>query len=203
MNQTTQETEIKLYTPDLQIIQNRLTDAGAALIYPRIFERNMRYENADKSLHEQGIVVRLREDSRIRLTYKGPGEVNNNDVISREELEVEVSDFATMEMILSRLGYQPYMAYEKYRTTYELNDTEIVLDELPFGNFTEIEGTPDQIEATIEALSLADMLRLPYSYARLFDFVKYNMGLIFRDLTFENFEGITVNRYDFRPFQNT
>ena len=38
----------------------------------RVFERNVRYENDDKSLTDNGIVVRLRQDHRVRLTYKEP-----------------------------------------------------------------------------------------------------------------------------------
>src|SRR5690606_18559182 len=43
---------------------------------------------------------------------------------------------------LEGLGFEVVMAYEKYRTTYSLLDTLVVLDELPYGNFIEIEG-PD------------------------------------------------------------
>ena len=41
---------------------------------------------------------------------------------------------------LEALGYQKSIYYEKYRTTYELDETLIMLDELPYGNFVEIEG---------------------------------------------------------------
>jgi len=32
------------------------------------------------------------------------------------------------------------MMYEKYRTTFTIGSLEVVLDELPYGNFVEIEG---------------------------------------------------------------
>src|SRR5688572_8777912 len=143
------ETEIKLYVPHLELVQVRLERVGAKLTAPRVYERNVRYENAEKSLTPNGIVVRLRQDSRVRLTYKEGGSVQEH-VVSRTEIEVEVSDFDAMEIILGKLGYHPHMVYEKYRTTYELDDAEIVLDEMPYGNFVEIEGDKEVIETVIK-----------------------------------------------------
>lgn len=191
MQQNQQETEVKLHAPDLREIERRLQSAGAQIVSERVFERNVRYEDAANNLTERGIVVRLREDTRIRLTYKAGGNVQNG-ILTREELEVTVSDFDTMEQILARLGYTPNMVYEKYRTTYMLDGAEITLDEMPYGDFIEIEGEHDTIESVINRLDLQDAWRLPYSYSRLFSFVRYHLGLIFTDLTFNNFEGIEV-----------
>lgn len=186
-----QETETKLYIPDLTTVETRLIALGAKLTAPRVFERNVRYENAAGTLREQGIVVRLRQDTRARLTYKDGGQVENN-TISRYEAEVEVSDFDTMDLILAKLGYHPHMIYEKYRTTYELGEAEIVLDELPFGNFIEIEATVTEIERLIDVLKLGDAPRYGNSYVTLFDRVQAALGLDLADLTFANFSGITV-----------
>ena len=61
-------------------------------------------------------------------------------IISRFEAEVNVGDFANTKLILEKLGFMVTASYEKYRSTFFLDNTEIVLDELPFGNFVEIEG---------------------------------------------------------------
>ncbi len=185
------ETEIKLYCPDLKTVGQKLDSARAERVKPRVFERNVRYENAAKTLKAQHIVVRLRQDDRVRLTYKGPGTVTN-DIMERFEAEVEVSDFATMDLILNHLGYQPAMLYEKYRTTYAMNGAEIVLDEMPYGNFVEIEGAMATIEQLIARLDLAAAPRYGQSYAQLFDVVCANLKLDFTDLTFDNFAGIDV-----------
>ncbi len=68
------ETEIKLYVPHLEVVQIRLERIGARLTAERVYERNVRYENAAKTLTERGIVVRLRQDTRVRLTYKDPAD---------------------------------------------------------------------------------------------------------------------------------
>ena len=44
------------------------------------------------------------------------------------------------------------MRYEKYRETFTLEGAEIVLDELPVGNFMEIEATREQIRSITAAL---------------------------------------------------
>ena len=185
------EIEAKLYWPELETVAQRLVDAQALLTAPRVFERNVRYENAAQTLSSNGIVVRLREDNRVRLTYKGPGTVAHG-IMSRFEAEVEVSNFDMMSLILEHLGYHPHMIYEKYRTTYELDSAEIVLDEMPYGNFVEIEGDAAVIEQLIGTLGLGDAPRYGHSYVGLFEFVKRNLHLDFDHLTFANFDGIDV-----------
>ena len=196
MNPKYNETEIKLYAPDLATVQHRLDAAGAVLTAPRVYERNVRYDNRERTLTPHGMVVRLREDTRVRLTYKDDGTVENG-VVSRFEAEVEVSDFAAMETILGKLGYTPYLTYEKYRTTYELHGAEIVLDEMPYGNFVEIEGDIEAIEQVMIVLELGSAKRYDGSYSTLFDRVRKKRGLRFTDLTFANFHGVTVTAEDF------
>ncbi len=191
------ETEVKLYIPHLEVVQARLERLGAKLAAPRIFERNVRYENAARTLTPAGIILRLRQDSRARLTYKGGGSIHDG-IISRYEAEVEVSDFDTMATILAKLGFVPYMVYEKYRTTYELDGAEIVMDELPYGNFVEIEGDVEGIERAITRLELGSATRFPASYVALFDNVRRNLGLVFTNLTFANFEGVSVSESAFK-----
>jgi len=192
------ETEVKLHVSDLKVVEKRLIELGAQLETARVFERNVRYDDADGTMTPNGVVLRLRQDHSVRLTYKEAGQVRDG-IVSRLELEVEVSDFAIMEAILSKLGYVPYMIYEKYRTTYTLMDTEVVLDEMPFGNFIEVEGTADAIERVLEHLGLGDNQRIPYSYARLFDFVRGHLKLTFNDLTFKNFAAVDVPAHAFSP----
>lgn len=194
MNDQLTETEIKFYTPDFSEIKNKLDTLGATYTKPRVYERNVRYENADKTLTEQGIVVRLRQDHAIKLTYKEPPSTlpDNPNISHRFEAEVEVNDYNTMDVILNKLGYTPHIIYEKYRTTYQLNDVEIVLDEMPYGNFIEIEGAEPAIETTIIQFGIENETRILQNYLQLFDAVKSNLQLDFHDLTFANFEGIDV-----------
>jgi adenylate cyclase class 2 len=81
------------------------------------------------------------------------------------------------------------MAYEKYRTVYELDGQEITLDEMPYGTFTEIEGTdPESIRRIADALGLDWEKRIIAGYVVLFASLKEKLRLTFQDLTFENFK---------------
>lgn len=195
------ETEVKLYVPHLEMVQVRLERLGAQLAAPRVYERNVRYENAEKSLTPSGIVVRLRQDSRARLTYKEGASVEDG-VVSRTEIEVEVSDFDAMQTILGKLGYHPHLVYEKYRTTYELDGAEIVLDEMPYGSFVEVEGDKETIELVLKRLELGAAARFDGSYMTLFERAKHHLGLAFNDLTFANFKGINVPESAFQAIDN-
>ena len=187
------ETEVKIYISDLDTIRTRLESQGAELAKPRVFERNIRYENEDASLANNGIVLRLRQDSRVRLTYKEPMLAQaSTGTISRVEFETEVSDFDTMHTILNRLGFHQSLIYEKYRTTYHWQDAEIVLDEMPYGYFIEIEGDAETINQIVDQLGLSNSPRLLASYIGIFGHVKSALGLSFTDLTFENFASVQV-----------
>jgi adenylate cyclase class 2 len=185
------ENEIKIHTPDLDAVAARLVAAGARLTVPRVFERNVRYDTADQTFSQGGIVLRLRQDARVRLTYKEAGTIKDG-ALGRFEAEVTVDNFDTMDLILRRLGFQPYVVYEKYRTTYKLGTAEIVLDEMPYGHFIEIEAESSVIDAALNTLGLQDRPRILMSYLMLFAQVKKALSLSFHDLTFANFDGITV-----------
>lgn len=199
MNQNNTETEVKIRVDSLVEIAARLDSAGATIAAPRILEQNLRLDAPDHSLSRARKVLRLRHDSRTRLTYKeDPPEsgVNSDGISRRTEIEVDVSDLNKMRLILEKIGYQSMWTYEKYRTTYTFMDCEIVLDELPFGMFIEIEGTPDGIESVLKTLALEHAPRLLESYSGLFIKLKQQMGFTFNDLTFANFEGVHVQWKD-------
>ena len=190
------EIEIKLHVADLSSIEQTLQTLGATLTKPRVFERNLRYDFEDKSLSSTGQVLRLRQDHDIRLTYKsGKNPIAlESGIHERQEIEVKLDDFEAMDRILQMLGYIPYMTYEKYRTTYVLEGAEVVLDELPYGSFVEIEASSSrEIERLVNKLGLESHPRLTMSYSSIFQRLKEIYQLDFDDLSFENFEGLTVS----------
>jgi len=193
------ETEVKLYLHDMGSVAARLVAAGATTQLPRVLERNVRYDNAERSMMDSGIVVRLRQDYRTLLTYKEPSAQKDDVALTRFEVSVEVDNFDAMQIILEKLGYTRVMVYEKQRTTYLLHNAEVVLDEMPYGDFMEIEGQPDDIRWIIERVSLGDAPRFKCSYVELFERVCHHLKLDLRDLTFANFEGIKVPLAAFDP----
>ena len=181
------EKEAKFYIRNLEEIENRIIDQGGKMVQPRTFETNLRFDTHDGALSASFQVLRLREDTRARLTYKGPADPSSS-VSARPEYEVEISDLDTARAILEALGYQVVTIYEKYRAAYDLDKVEISLDEMPFGTFIEIEGPDEEhIKAAAKRLNLKWENRSALSYMRLFTHVKKNLNLSMRDLTFENF----------------
>ncbi|NDJ85385.1 MAG: class IV adenylate cyclase [Chloroflexi bacterium] len=190
------ETECKVHIQDPDGLKQRLTQAGAHISVTRVYEHNIRFEDAEHSLTARDAILRLRRDNQVRLAYKGPAGDRIEGVSHRLELETTVGDLETVDAILRHLGFVPYMVYEKYRTTYRFDDlagVELVLDEMPFGNFIEVEGAPDLIDVVLARLDLADAHRIVVSYVELFERILRHYQLDFGDLTFANFAGIQVD----------
>jgi adenylate cyclase class 2 len=187
MNQSDQEIEVKFYIRQLARLEKAIQDAGGHLAQPRVKETNLRFDLPDGSLLAQRRVLRLRQDTRSLLTYKGPSAVGEA-VNIRQEIETAVSDFSAAQRILEALGYHVSIGYEKWRTSYHLDDLEIVLDELPYGNFCEIEGpNPAAIQAAASRLKLNWEARIVDSYLGMFWRLKTNLGLQAENLDFASF----------------
>jgi adenylate cyclase class 2 len=110
-----------------------------------------------------------------------------------QEYEVEVSDFGQAHAILTKLGFAVALRFEKYRETFTYQGAEIVLDEVPFGVFMEIEGSQDAIRAIVTALGLDFNARLVSSYVDIFDTVCTTYKLPVTDITFEAFRALAID----------
>ena len=182
------ETEAKFYVRDLAGVESRLRALNAELIHPRVHETNLRFDTAARDLKKQGRVLRLRMDDQASLTYKGPS-ANLEGVMSREEIEFVVEDFESARGLVEALGYELTAYYEKFRTTYALGDLHIMLDELPFGNFVEIEGSlPALIQKMAEQLGLHWESAIARSYLGLFEHVAAIRQLDPARLSFDVFQ---------------
>jgi adenylate cyclase class 2 len=185
------ELEVKFNLSGRQKMEERL--AGKAVLRaPRVHEVNLRLDTPDHALLYTGRLLRLRQDTRSRLTYKGPGSEQGGARL-RQELEFTVSDFDTTLHLFEALGYTIVLMYEKYRTTYELGEVEVVVDETPIGDFLEIEG-PDgkSIRQAANELGLDWEKRILDSYTMLFEHTRASLGFKFRDMSFENFKAQRV-----------
>lgn len=189
MNHGGQEIEAKFYVRDLGAIERRLQTIGAQLASPRVKEINLRFDTPDGRLSAARQVLRLRHDSIARLTFKGPmaaGQI----VSSRPEIEFEVSDYPAARQFLEALGFVVTVFYEKYRTTYTFGGAEIVLDELPYGLFIEIEGgSAAEIHRIARRLALTWDARCNESYLGLFYRLKSAVGLQAANLAFAEMDG--------------
>jgi adenylate cyclase class 2 len=187
------EVEVKFLVDDLAGWRERLLAAGAVSVKPRVYELNIRLDTADQALLKQLQLLRLRQDTAVRLTFKGPAP---EDMVSeakvREELEITVGNFDTAVLIFQRLGFDPVQVYEKYRETFQLADVEVVLDEMPFGNFLELEGSEAGIKTAVATLGLDWNKRLVTNYLAIMAQLKSRYNLPFDDITFANFANLNV-----------
>jgi adenylate cyclase class 2 len=196
MAKSEQEIEVKFLIRDLTLLAGRLVALGAVLTAARVYEENLRFDTLDGALTRERRVLRLRMDAGAVMTYKGPAQLGN-EVSSRQEIEFSVSDFGAARRLLEALGYRVSVMYEKYRTTYTLGDLVVVLDEMPFGSFIEIEG-PDaeSIRAAGGMLGLDWEARSTASYLGLFNNLCVKRGITAQNLSFAELDGIQVNPQD-------
>ncbi len=191
-----QEIEVKFLLKDLTALIQKIDQLDLSCTQKRVHEFNLRYDLPDGRLVTKKQVLRLRQDTQALLTFKGPG-VLDEGVLLRKEIEVSVSDFDTARRLLEALGYQVIMMYEKYRANYLMDGVILSVDETPFGLFIELEGeSPAQVKSAASLLGLDWRQRINLSYSALLDQYNKNTGNVFRDLTFEAFEGLKVTSAD-------
>ncbi|MBL8062379.1 MAG: class IV adenylate cyclase [Anaerolineales bacterium] len=191
------ETEIKLCVRDLKRVQLRLHELKAQLFQTRVHEINLRYDNPTGDLRREFKVLRLRKDTEAKFTFKGPSEEREDGILSRREVEFTVSDFESAKQFLELLGYVPVVFYEKFRETYELNGVHIMLDELPYGTFVEIEGEDvSALQSTATELGLNWNVAVNAGYHALFERVAGKFKLELSQLSFKALENVHITPED-------
>jgi len=186
------ETEVKFHLTNVEPVRNTIINLGADS-KGRVFETNLRYENKNNDLIKSKSLLRLRKDTKTTLTFKSGLESEDNEFKSLRELEVEVSDFNKMKLILEAMGFHKEQIYEKYRETLILNGTTLCIDAMPFGNFLEIEGEKQAIAGLAKKIGLDWSKRSILNYLELFERLKKELDLPFSDVTFANFEQIEID----------
>lgn len=145
------EKKYRLTQKQRQEVLKRLPEIGATR--DRVdFEVNTLY--AGDSLDSDHAVLRLRRVGHLGiLTFK---ERLPSDSAIKHQLEDEttVGDPDAMDAILESLGFNPTLVYEKRRERWLVGTTEVVVDELPFGLFMEIEGGELAIRDIEEKLAI-------------------------------------------------
>ena len=183
------EIEAKFALEDPQAMRARLRDLGAEAVAARRLERNWRFDTPAGDLTRSGQVLRLRQCERPTLAYKR----RLGSDLRRQEIEVQVDDLEAARRLLEALGFQVTTTYEKYREVYRLGQAEVMLDELPFGTFLEIEGpSPEVVRQTAARLGLAWEDRLERSYLEIFTELKRRLDLEGRQATFADLSGLDL-----------
>ena len=108
-------------------------------------------------LERPGCALRLRRvNGRALLTFK-QRRPSTSAIKFQDEHELEIMDAGAMHAILAALSFRPGLVYEKRRTHWQVGRAKLVIDELPFGLFMEIEASMKEI-LRVEKLIGADKL---------------------------------------------
>jgi adenylate cyclase, class 2 len=173
------EREIKLKIEDVKAFRRLLKKLGAKPVGSRpgrVHEENVIFDTPQGGLAKHGQLLRIRTETlegsgksrgerpkpRVVLTFKrpvaSPAASDGKGLAAgphklREEIEMEVTDAATLATIFEGLGMAGWFRYEKYRTTFRLPASQtwarallIELDETPIGTYVELEGPADAID---------------------------------------------------------
>ena len=191
------EQEVKFFLDDPARLRKRLAVLGARPYQPRMHEDNVRFDTADGALTRAGKVLRLRKSGQVILTYKqpeAPSALPPTPARRSLETEILVDSLEKTSHVLQSLGFRPIVRYEKFREVFRWKSVLVMFDQLPFGNFLELEG-PDlgELRQTAGALELDWSNALQSSYMGLFLALKKIHRLAFLEVTFDNFSG-----WDFR-----
>lgn len=185
MKDDNREIEAKFPVSTIEAFLPKIQAAGAICEQPMQFERNLRFDDKNKTLSNTHQVLRLRDnDGTAVLTYKSDKN-SSTELADREEIETTVADLEQARLILERLGFEVDFIYEKYRSIYSLDETGIFVDHTPIGDFIEIEG-PDEaaIRRTAEKIGLDWETRSGMGYRALFRKWKNKTDYPGRDMVF-------------------
>ena len=195
------ETEIKLKVTDVPAFHRALKRIGASPAGPgtsKVHEENVIFDTPQSCLAKRGQLLRIRTETpqtgskskkggpkqRVVLTFKQPiappsdaepEGVSDWPYKVREEIEVEVANAGVLTRIFEGLGMNGWFRYEKYRTTFQLPDSEawakgllIELDETPIGTFVELEGPAAAIDRAAMELGYSKRDYVLTNYLRLY-----------------------------------
>ncbi len=145
-------------------VVSRLPGIGATRVAEE-FEENTLYDG--ESIDIEHSVLRLRRvGEKGTLTFKERFPTQS-DIKHQQEEETSVGDPEAMASILDAIGFTPILIYEKRRETWAVDGAEVMIDELPFGLFMEIEGDESTIREVEGKLAIRGLKAEILSYPRL------------------------------------
>ncbi|MFH1065360.1 MAG: class IV adenylate cyclase [Nanoarchaeota archaeon] len=155
------EVEVKVLDVDRNALVKKLLSMGAK----KHFEGEIHavsFDFPDNSIKGSKRTLRLRtKGDKCFLTLKKP--VDNPDIKIRDELELEVSDFAIMKNILESLNLKQWRDVKKTRISYKLKDALFEFDKY----HEEFEYIPEFLEIEVMADNNKEAINKIYEYAEM------------------------------------
>ncbi len=174
------EVEVKVLEIDRASVESRLAELGARPVFDGELHA-LYYDLPGGLLKKAGKMLRLRrEGDHAVLTLKAdlPGVTTK----VRREIEAPVPDFAAMRLILEEAGFAPWLEMLKHRSSYELNDCRIEIDQYRgdfafIPEFLEIEGRDgDAVFGAARLLGFGPDVCVPWDAVELADHYRKRPG---------------------------
>jgi adenylate cyclase, class 2 len=143
-NVAMREIEVKILEIDTADVTAKLIALGARKTFDGEIHA-LYYDTPDSAIRGKETTLRLRkEGGRAVLAVKR--DISDERAKVREELEVEVSDFATMKTMFEALGLRVWLEMRKHRISFELSGLHFDFDRYDgeyayIPEFLEIEGS--------------------------------------------------------------
>lgn len=150
------EKKYRLTKPQRTRLLRRLREIKAKPLGEQ-FEENSLYRGGALDAGQRALRIRRIGKSAI-LTFKERFP-SASSVKHQLEEETEVADAGALDAILNALDFEVALVYEKRRARWKVGRAEVVIDELPFGLYLEIEAGEAEI-GRVEALLGAESLKV-------------------------------------------
>src|SRR5438132_5983405 len=158
------EKKYRLTEAQRRSIEKRLRELGLTP-KPLEFEENTLYRGG--RLDFGSCALRLRRvGDRAILTFK-QRIPTKSPIKHQQEEETEVANADAAHAILTELGFRPALIYEKRRARWKVGKAKVVIDELPFGLFMEIEASEKEIRRVERLLSAKKLPAVMETYPSL------------------------------------
>ncbi len=158
------EKKYRLTKPQRRLIEQRMREMS---LVPGELEHEENTIYRGGVLERPGCALRLRRvNGRAILTFK-QRRPSTSAIKHQEENEMAVPDADAMAAILNSLNFRPGLIYEKRRTRWQVGKATVVIDELPFGLFMEIEASVKEIKRVEKLLGAEKLPAVMETYPSL------------------------------------
>ena len=158
------EKKYSLTKPQRTAIEKKLRELGVVPGEVE-FEENIVYRGGRLDLG--GCALRLRRvNNRATLTFKQRFP-SKSPIKHQQEEETMVANPDAAHAIISALGFRVGLIYEKRRVHWVIGKATLVIDELPFGLFMEIEASEREIKRVEKLLEAEGLPAVMETYPSL------------------------------------
>ena len=148
------EYEKKYSISNKRLIKNRLIEIGARSLGTKSSE-DIYFKVPEKTPRTHYLRLRTNKGNSANCTLAYHEVVND---LETREWETNVENLRVMKEIINKLGFDVDVVVSKNRETFELGESEIVVDEVKnLGNFIEIESpSKNEIDQIADKLKIND-----------------------------------------------